>query len=113
MNTPHSGWSLSVLANWTSLKFIARIYCILIGVHASILIVLISICLATRSKIFGLRGRLGKVWENLDSKKQVFIQRISWTVLIFSLIGGLGFFSLVLEGVLGVGGWREILEMNE
>ena len=83
---------LAYLAYPGFLKVMALKYCKLTGFCVFILVIFISICLTIQSKWFSLPARFvrwKKFFENLDLKKQIIIQRISWILLIFLLLGGI------------------------
>lgn len=70
----------------------AAIYCKLIGICALILTVFVSICLAIQSRSFiqPLKPvRRKATFGRFNSKKESIVQRVLWTLLILSLLGGL------------------------
>lgn len=91
--------STSDLAVTKATRGYAAVYCILVGLCALILMVFVSICLAIQSRSFiqPLKPvRRKATFGRTNSKKESIVQRILWTLLIFSLLGGLLTFDWVL-----------------
>lgn len=83
----------------TATRGYAAVYCILVGLCALILMVFVSICLAIQSRSFiqPLKPvRRKATFGRINSKKESIVQRVLWTLLIFSLLGGLLIFDWVL-----------------